>query len=365
MAMSSAMSKASFGLCSTSTMESPLFLELADGRHDLGDDLRRQALPTARPSRAPADWPSARGRWRASAARRRTDDRRAGCGARQGAGTWRTPFARSTAHGGGRRARARAATLRFSRTVRLLNTRRPCGTSATPRAAIGSGGSARHRRAEHFDRAAAWRQQPDGDVHAGRLAGAVAAEQPEQAALAEFERHPLQHMAVAVIGVDVVELERAIRQDRPPGCAGRPRLPRACLRRSPRRNAASVMRSANSSAMSMSCSIITIVTSRGIAASSSLHVAALVDRETGERLVEQQHLWVLRQRHGDLDARAFAVGGLRQRAVGDVIEADARRARRGPSSTRWCWRCSASRDSSAAATARAAPRSHCAGSCRA
>ena len=34
----------------------------------------------------------------------------------------------------------RAATPKFSRTVRLLNTRRPCGTSATPCAAIRSGG---------------------------------------------------------------------------------------------------------------------------------------------------------------------------------------------------------------------------------
>ena len=35
----------------------------------------------------------------------------------------------------------RAATTRFSRTDRLLKMRRPCGTSATPRAAICSGGS--------------------------------------------------------------------------------------------------------------------------------------------------------------------------------------------------------------------------------
>ena len=46
-------------------------------------------------------------------------------------------------HGAWRRpaCSVRAATIRFSRTVRLLNTRRPCGTSATPRAAISSGGS--------------------------------------------------------------------------------------------------------------------------------------------------------------------------------------------------------------------------------
>ena len=53
------------------------------------------------------------------------------------------------------------------------------------------------------------RQQADGDVHAGRLAGAVAAEQAEQAAFAERERHLLQDVAVPVEGVDVAEAERA------------------------------------------------------------------------------------------------------------------------------------------------------------
>ena len=72
---------------------------------------------------------------------------------------------------------------------------------------------------------------------------------------------------------------------------------------------------------------MTMVTSRGIASSSLLHVAPLVDREAGERLVEQQHLRVLRQRHGDLDAAALAIGGLRQRPLGDVAEADARQRR--------------------------------------
>ncbi len=72
----------------------------------------------------------------------------------------------------------------------------------------------------------------------------------------------------------------------------------------------------------MLCSIMTMVTSRGMARSSLLHVAALVDREAGVRLVEQQHLRVLRQRHGDLDPPPLAVGGLRQRPVGDVPQAD-------------------------------------------
>ena len=46
--------------------------------------------------------------------------------------------------------------------------------------------------AEHLDGAAARRQEADHDVHAGRLAGAVAAEQAEQAAFAERERDLLR-----------------------------------------------------------------------------------------------------------------------------------------------------------------------------
>src|SRR5262249_18467693 len=45
----------------------------------------------------------------------------------------------SKVHGAGLPRRRRPATTRFSRTVRLLKTRRPCGTSATPWAAIASG----------------------------------------------------------------------------------------------------------------------------------------------------------------------------------------------------------------------------------
>ena len=93
------------------------------------------------------------------------------------------------------------------------------------------------RRAEHGYRAAARRQQAHGDVHAGRLAGAVAAEQPEHAGLMQLERDVLQHVAVAVIGVDIGQRERASGQDRPPGCAGRPPPGSACPPRSPRRNA--------------------------------------------------------------------------------------------------------------------------------
>src|SRR3569832_2112562 len=53
-----------------------------------------------------------------------------------------------------------------------------------------------------------------------------------------------------------------------------------------------------------------------------VHVAALVDRETGEGLVQQQDLRLLRKRHGDLDAPPLAVGGLRQRPTRNPLLAD-------------------------------------------
>ena len=77
----------------------------------------------------------------------------------------------------------RAATTRFSRTDRLLKMRRPCGTSATPRAAICSGGSLVTAVPNTSTAPRARRQQPDRDVHAGRLAGAVAARAARAAGL--------------------------------------------------------------------------------------------------------------------------------------------------------------------------------------
>ena len=87
--------------------------------------------------------------------------------------------------------------------------RRPCGTSATPRArSLRAQGRATGSPNTSIV-AAARRQQAHGDVMQVDLAGAVAAEQAEQARLAERERHVVQHVAVAVEGVDVAERERA------------------------------------------------------------------------------------------------------------------------------------------------------------
>src|SRR6185437_3057069 len=85
----------------------------------------------------------------------------------------------------------------------------------------------------HADIAVSRRQQTHGDVHAGRLAGAVAAEKAEQLRLAASEGHAVQHVAVAVEGVDGFQAERVSGQGKPPGYADRPPPRRGCPRSSP------------------------------------------------------------------------------------------------------------------------------------
>ena len=148
-------------------------------------------------------------------------------------------FRRSTAHAGCRCRGLRAATAGSRAPVRLLKMRRPCGTSATPRAAIISGGSRvdRRRRTPRPRRGAA-AAGPTVTFMQVDLPAPLRPSRPSSAPSPSSNDTLLQHMAVAVEGVDVVQRERASGQDRPPGCADRPPLRRGCPRRSPRRNAA-------------------------------------------------------------------------------------------------------------------------------
>src|SRR5438876_514678 len=82
------------------------------------------------------------------------------------------------------------------------------------------------------------RQQAHDDVQRRRLARTVAAEQAEQAALGEPQRHAVEHVAVGVERVDLAQHERVTRQDRSPACAGGRRPHPACPRRPPGRSAA-------------------------------------------------------------------------------------------------------------------------------
>ena len=102
----------------------------------------------------------------------------------------------------------------------------------------GLGGATGHVPPEDRDAAAPGRQQPDRHAHRGGLAGAVAAEQPEEAALAEPDRHPVQNVAVPVQRVDVVERQRVTRQGRSPGSGGAPPPRCACPRPRPGRSGA-------------------------------------------------------------------------------------------------------------------------------
>src|SRR6185503_20341635 len=53
-----------------------------------------------------------------------------------------------------------------------------------------------------------------------------------------------------------------------------------------------------------------------------LHRAALFARQAGERLVEEQHARLLRERHGDLEAALLAVRHFRHRPLREMLEAD-------------------------------------------
>ena len=145
--MSSARSSMSLMFCSTSTIDSPLCLQLARWcGHHLGDDLRRQALRRlVHQQHARIAHQRAADRQHLLLAARQMR-RRSGRGAPAAAGTCANTV--STVHGAclPPSSGLRAATIRFSRTVRLLKMRRPCGTSATPRAAIVSGGRPVDRR---------------------------------------------------------------------------------------------------------------------------------------------------------------------------------------------------------------------------
>ena len=206
--MSSATVEHQLGVLLDEHDRQPLLLEPADRRHDLRHDLRAPAPPRARPSGARRGF-DIRARPIASICCSPPESEPATC-RRRSRRRGKSAQTESSVHAVAAPARGlRPATTRFSRTVRLRKIRRPCGTRATPCAAIASGARPVTSRPKTATRPRAGRQQPDGHAHRGGLARAVAAEQPEEAALAEPERHAVQDVAVAVEGVDVVEHQRA------------------------------------------------------------------------------------------------------------------------------------------------------------
>ncbi len=115
--------------------------------------------------------------------------------------------------------RVYAPRRRFSSTVIRANSRRPSGLCATPRARISCAGSwwigspvqqhlARHRA-----------QQPGDRAQRGGLARPVAADQADDLALLDGERHPAHGLDRAVGDGQVADLEEAVTADPPHGGA--------------------------------------------------------------------------------------------------------------------------------------------------
>ena len=225
--MSSASSRVSLMFCSTSTIDRPSPLRRAMVRPDVGNDLRGEALRRLVHQQ------------HARVGHQRAADRQhlllaAGQQARQLAAALLQPR-KHVEHGveGPERLAGLGCACRHvqvlahgeaaEHTAALRHQRQPLRGNLLGR-------QMRDADAEHRDAARPRRQQADGNIHAGGLAGAIAADQTEHATFAGGERHLLQHVAVAIVGVDIDETESLMCQGRPPACADR-RPPRPAFPR--------------------------------------------------------------------------------------------------------------------------------------
>src|SRR2546428_1600806 len=188
----------------------PLGLETADRRHDLGDDLGRQAFGRL----VHQEHPRVR--------HQRAADREhllLAAGERRGDLLMPLPQPREQARHSIERPQQWQASARLPGSHAQILSNRQAAKHAAPlrheRHALRGdelGGASGDRAAVDRDLAVARREQADGDVHRGGLAGPVAAEQAEQPARAQAQGHAVQHVAIAVEGVDLAQHERVIRQ---------------------------------------------------------------------------------------------------------------------------------------------------------
>ena len=118
---------------------------------------------------------------------------------------------------------------RFSSMVRRAKTRRPSGHLHDAERHDVVGGHAREVPAVEDDLPAARPQQPADGVQRGRLAGAVGADERDDLALVDGQGDALQGVDVAVVGVEVGDLEQ--RHGQASVRAGSRRLPAASCRR--------------------------------------------------------------------------------------------------------------------------------------
>src|ERR1035437_6409198 len=309
MTMSSATSNTSLGFCSTSTIDKPLSLSLrmvaitsatiCGARPSDGSSISStRGLPiSARPIASICCSPP---------------DRWAAIWLLRSASPGNMPNPVSVVQGACRLPASgrRAATTRCARTVRLLKMWRPCGTRATPRAAIDSGGKP----------VTGW---------------------------PKTRTSPVRGASRPMVTFMQVDLPAPLRPSRPSmraspssnetSCSSRLRalvakidLPRARIVH----HFGAIALDDHFAEMQqrdvlgeLQCHVHVVLDHHDgdvarYCQQTLLYIAPLIDGQAGERLIEQQHFGVLRERHGDLDAAAFAVGGLRERTSGDMVEAD-------------------------------------------
>ena len=96
---------------------------------------------------------------------------------------------------------------RFSRTVMRGKQRRPSGDCEMPSWTMSAGGMRVMFSPSKTDVAGARRRQARDRAQRRRLAGAVGADQRDALALLDGQRDALERLDVAVVGVDVVDLE--------------------------------------------------------------------------------------------------------------------------------------------------------------
>ena len=362
---SSASSSAIFMFCSTSTIDWPCAFSLRDGAADLGDDERREAFGRLVQQQEPR-----------VAHQRAADREHLLLAARERARVLLDALAQP------RKKLEHAFEAPAGRTFPRIFpigdlevlAHREGGKHAPalrhePRALARDrlGRQALDRLAEQAHRAPARAQPSDHRVHAGGLAGAVAAEEREHPALGDAERDRVQDVAVAVERVHAFEDSAGAfsydisGQDRPPGFEGR-----RPLRRGSFDDHAAVVQHGDALGDVERGIHVVLDHHHGRLARdarrSALDGDPLFARQPGERLVEQQHPRLLRQRHRDLDPALVAVGHLGQRPLRQCIQADPLQYRPRLLVDR-PWRNACRRCSSAACAGRGATARCCARAC--
>ena len=184
-----------------------LLVDLGDRLVDALDEDRRDAHRRLVEQQQLRARPSARARSRASAARRRTScppsASRAPCRRGNSSKTRSRSSSIARCRGAGRR-RARGSRARSC----AGSTCGPRATARCPSRTMSCGGDAsRSPRPSKRIEPVARRREPGDRAQRRRLAGAVGADQRDALALLDGQRDALERLDVAVVGVDVVDLE--------------------------------------------------------------------------------------------------------------------------------------------------------------